>query len=192
MNTHILSITTKDALKVDIKTYCHSIEPYVSILGYKLYIVSNKDVFDSEWLANVNHKLSTPLQEQSFVFVRQPTANLLPHQDLFPPERGFIYGLNYILDGSNDTFMTYYKPDYEHAYPLTRYPSGPIIETEKVVVPTDNLLLINTTAYHSVTVGSSERWCMSLRPLDSIYEKGAPMTWDQVQKNYKSLILNEK
>jgi hypothetical protein len=188
VNTHILNISTRDALKIDIKTFCSNINPYISVDGYRLYLVPNNDVFDSSWLANVNSKLPSPLQDISFVFVRAPNLNLLPHQDLFPPERGFIYGLNYILDGSEDTFMTYYKPEYDHTFPLTRYPTGPLSETERVVVPKDNLLLINTAAYHSVTVGSGERWCMSLRPLDSIYESGDPMRWTQVEEKYFSLF----
>lgn len=179
-HSHILNIPIVDAYKVDPIDHCRTIRPFVDIDGYRLFIINNADVFTEEWLAN----LPVPLQDTSLVFVREPHSTLGVHQDYFPPDRGYMYALNYILQGPEDSRMIYYETPFGAPTPLPRYPNCHLNVAEEVIVPTDRLLLVDTTVYHSVHVGSSERWCMSLRPIDATYDGTNFKPWEEIISQY--------
>lgn len=185
-HSHILNIPIVDAYKVDPIDHCKTLRPFVDINGYRLFIINNTDVFKEEWLA----KFPVPMQETSFVFVREPRSEaLMPpvHLDYFPPDRGYIYAINYTLDGCDTSRMIWYA-NVDGTPPVTQYPDRSVVEVEQVSLPSDRPMLMDTTTYHGIKVGTKDRWVMSLRPVNCSYNPDKSMTWNDVVENYKELI----
>lgn len=185
-HSHILNIPIVDAYKVDPIDHCKAMRPFVDINGYRLFIINNADVFNEEWLA----KFPVPMQDTSFIFVREPVSeHLMPpvHMDYFPPDRGYLYAINYTLDGCDTSRMIW----YEHADgtpQIKQYPDREIWETERVPLPSDRPMLMDTTTYHGIKVGNKERWVMSLRPIDSVGDGTDGRTWKDIVENYLPYI----
>ena len=50
---------------------------------------------------------------------------------------------------------------------------------------------VDTTAYHGIKVGDTERWVMSLRPVDSSYDSNNSITWNDVVEQYRNIFMTE-
>jgi len=185
-HSHILDISLDGAYKVDPIEHCHGLIPFVDINGYKLFIINNADVFNEAWLA----KFPVPMQNTSFVFVREPRSEaLMPsvHKDYFPPDRGYIYAINYTLDGCDTSRMMWYE-NADGTPAVTQYPDRPVIEVEQVPLPSDRPMLMDTTAYHGIKVGTKDRWVMSLRPVDCSYDPDNVISWSDIVERYHHII----
>lgn len=182
-HSHILDIPIEDAYKVDPIAHCRTLRPFVDINGYRLFIINNADVFNEEWLA----QFPVPMTDTSFVFVREPRSEaLMPpvHLDYFPPDRGYLYAINYTLQGCDSSRLIWYENE-DGTPSITHYPDRPVREVERVICPSDRPLLMNTSSYHGIKVGDTERWVMSLRPIDSSYDPDNPIAWKDVVETYR-------
>ena len=182
-HSHILDIPIEGAYKVDPIAHCRTLRPFVDINGYRLFIINNADVFNEEWLA----QFPVPMTDTSFVFVREPRSEaLMPpvHMDYFPPDRGYIYAINYTLRGCDSSRLMWYENE-DGTPAITQYPDRAIAEVESVVLPSDRPLLMDTTTYHGVKVGTTERWVMSLRPVDSSLDPDYPLSWQEIAEKYR-------
>lgn len=188
IHSHVLDIPIQGAYKIDPIVHCGTLRPFVDINGYRLFIINNADVFHEEWLA----KFPVPMTDTSFVFVRQPHSEaLMPpvHLDYFPPDRGYIYAINYTLAGCDTSRMIWYANE-DGTPATTQYPDRPVVEIERVPLPSDRPMLMDTTTYHGIKVGNTERWVMSLRPIDSSYNPENPLTWDGVVEQYRNIFYD--
>lgn len=183
-----LNISTKFAHKVNVKEYCEKSAACVLYSGYRMYTLKNSEIYFQDWLDEVNSKLPSPLTEHSFMFVRIANSESSVHMDFYPPLRNFIYGLNYVVDACDSSRMIWYEHIDGSAARL-KYPLKPIGEVESVSVPSDNLLLVDTTNYHGIHVGDKDRWCMSLRTEESTYDPENPLSWADILQKYQEIAI---
>jgi hypothetical protein len=188
-HSHVLDIPLDGAYKVDPIAHCQSLQPFVDTNGYRLFIINNADVFNEAWLA----KFPVAMTSTSFVFVREPCSqDLMPavHKDYFPPDRGYIYAINYTLQGCESSRLMWYE-NADGTPAVTQYPDREVVEVDCVVCPSDRPLLMDTTTYHGIKVGDTERWVMSLRPVNSSYDSNNPITWSDVIEQYRNIFMSE-
>lgn len=183
-----LDISTVDAHKVDLKQYCNSISPHMVYCGYRMYLLLNSEIFHQHWLDYVNERLPSKLTDTSMMFVREANSESAVHKDFYPPVRSYLYGLNYVIDACESSRMIWHE-HRDGSPQRLQHPLKSIVEVETVAVPSDNLLLVDTTRYHSIHVGEIERWCMSLRTEESTYDPDNPLSWEEIFKKYQKIAI---
>ena len=171
---YTLNVSTTGAFRVDIPTYCKN-APFIELppgSSEGIFTINPDEAFNSEWLHHVNSVLPAPIVG-AFAFKRTANRKSI-HSDFYPPHRMFLYALNFLIQPQQSRMMWYNI-------------AGEVVD--EVDIPSDRLLLVNTAQWHDVDVGGVERWCVSLRPADCIYDPANPLGWDQIVKKYQHLLF---
>jgi len=166
-----LPITTEHAHRIDPIEYCQSIEPQVTYFDYRLYQIRLVDVFDADWIEQVNNQIHSPLK-YAMVFYRESDSSI--HQDYTPPLRGYTHAFNYSLTDA-DNRMTWYDTDPPSVH-TTQYPTDPVFPVESITLPATHLTLVNTSRFHAIHT-NTPRWTMSLRT-------DTTETWQELKEYY--------
>lgn len=194
-----LNIKTDGALKVDLPTYyaaqkTYDLDEYKqngSTIPFQVFQTKTSEIFNQEWLDEVQSKIPTQLQDWCMVFHRAAGPMYQrAHVDVAPynPPKAFYSGLNFTLTDNDTTEMVWYKRidgvdvDYNDMKSYINVEYDSLEEIERAVVGKENLVLVNTSNLHDVDNKEQERWCISLRTAmdhDS---------WEETVEAYKNLF----
>ena len=156
-----------------------------------------KNIFSNDWIEYME-SIGLKIQHVMLFYRNVGLSELGAHVDIIPPGKpplSFTTGaLNFVLEGEGSEMVWYKTPSEPKAVSFTvaktPYMAWNISELEEAdrVHIGSRLMVVRTNVPHTVKMGTTPRWCISIRLFENY-----KLTWEETIDRLRSLnVLEER